>query len=223
MAQHRDDRSSTPADERLRSLYTQRKATHRAPDSLNRAVLDRARAHNRPRRSPGRWTRVVPPVAAAFVVMVLGLQWLRDPAGTVLDESAARLSQQPSPPTEMLEAPDSAGQSREHADTFDTQPRAPASAPSPEKQTPAASALSDSTADRTLAEPMAEAEKPSRPRYLRAIPGETDVFEQCDGTLLRQAIDRAPSEGWFEVTWSANERIEHIDPLNRSPCEPAPP
>lgn len=214
MAPHRDERPSTPDDDRLRSLYTQRKASHRAPDALNQAVLDQARAPKR----PGRWTGMVPPVAAAVVVMALGLQWLRDPAVTVLEERAADQA----PPMEITSAPEFAGQSNEEASNFEAESRsqAPATAPSLQKQAPQASALSDSAGDRLLAEPMAEAEQTLTPRYLRAQPGETGVFEQCDGTRFEQVIDQAPAEGWFELTWSANDRIERVTPLPASPCEP---
>ncbi|GGX53972.1 hypothetical protein [Saccharospirillum salsuginis] len=217
MAPHRDDRSSTPADERLRSLYTQRKASHRAPDALNQAVLERARAHNR----PGRWTRVVPSVAAAFVVMALGLQWLSDPAVTVLEERAARPATEQAPPMEIMSAPDSAGQPREHTLSFEAEPRIqkPASAPSPQKSVPEASALSDSAGDRMLAEPLEEAETAPMPRYLRVVPSENGVFEHCDGTRFQRAIEQAPEEGWFELTWT-DDRIERITPLPESPCEP---
>jgi len=218
MAPHRDERSSTPDDDRLRSLYTQRKASHRAPDALNQAVLDQARAHKR----PGRWTRMVPPVAAAVVVMALGLQWLRDPAVTVLEERAAHAPADQAPPMEITSAPDSAGQSSEQTSSFEAQSRsqAPASPPSLQKQAPQASALSDSAGDRLLAEPMEEAEQTPTPRYLHVLPGETGVFEQCDGTRVEQDIELAPDEDWFELTWSADDRIERVTPLPTSPCEP---
>lgn len=236
MAQHPDDRSSTPADDRLQSLYRRRKAAHRVPEDLNRAVLEKARVHRRPSgRRQARWTRIVPPVAAAFVAMALGLQWLRDPADTVLQEMAS--SPAPAETAESMATPDTSGLARRESPPPQAKSRSedrPAATaerqPSAFGESEESSVLGDAAADRIMAEPMPAPSQAAdqvdatdlsdrHPRYLRAVPGEPEVFERCDGSRYERAIDQTPAEGWFELTWSGEGRLERVRPLTESPCD----
>lgn len=210
-------------DDRLQDLYRQRKAGHRAPDRLNRAILAHARLTTSPRQP--RWIKVVTPVAAACVVVVLGLNWLRDPTVDVMESQPMMAPSETTADTskEMADADDASPEGL----ALDSPPRAtaqdradPSSTPAPDSfltQDRPNTAIQSET--RSMAQPIPD----SRPRYLRALPDASDDYEGCDGNRLTMRIDAAPEDGWFEVTWTPDGHADDVKPLSTPPCDSAKP
>jgi len=227
MAPHDDDRSAQHDDD-LSSLYQQRKQRHPAPERLNEAVLATAKAEkDRQGRGYG-WKGALSSVAAAVVILVLGMNWLQDPV--------LSLSEDVSLVSEMAdkEATESAQPFLSELATGEAPPElarsAPAPAPAPKAETrrmePAESEPSGSDApvmmaDRALPFESVQSEAVAlKPRFLKAIAGENSVFEQCDGSVFEYTIPTAPSKGWFEVEWSESGGIGSVVSRGaESPCD----
>lgn len=220
MAPHNDDRSaSNEAD--LSSLYRQRKGRHPAPEHLNSALLDTARAAQPGSRPGFGWKGAVSSAAAAMVVVVLSVNWLKEPEPAI---SGGPSSESASVDTAMAEevSESSKGDSGQETASILTAPMQEAQARSAE---PAESGLPKSAApapmaDQALQFDALQAEPTAlQPRFLRVIEGEGSEFEQCDGSLFQYDIPAAPGSGWFEVEWSEDGAIRKVTSRgDESPC-----
>lgn len=250
MAQHDDARSSAPADDHLRSLYRQRKRNNPVPDHLNEAVLKAAEAGKQGKPGFSGWKTAIPSVAAAMVVVVLGLNWLEDPKPMLRDEVSLKTTATTESDATDAASPIDYGELEDYemaeeegssiaapAPQFEPKPSAPAENRLSRSQEPIAGMQlqADQAAESRTApvvinsevmEPEAmkpEAMSPeARPRYLKARAAENEGFEGCEGKEYDYDIPSAPKLGWFEVVWSAEGQVSEITPLGaESPC-PAP-
>lgn len=220
MAPHDDDRSA-PHDDDLSSLYQQRKRRHPAPERLNEAVLATAKTEkDRHGRGYG-WKGALSSVAAAVVIIVLGMNWLQDPVRS-LSEDVSLVSEMAD-----SEATESAQSFLSELATGEAPPEPARSAPAPapkaesRRMEPSRSDAPVMMADRALPFESLQAEAVAlKPRFLKAIAGENSVFEQCDGSVFEYTIPTAPSNGWFEVEWSENDGIGSVVSRGaESPCD----
>lgn len=225
MVPHDNDRSA-PRDDDLSALYQQRKRRHPAPKHVNETVLAAAKAEKAHHGRGYGWKGALSSVAAAVVILVLGMNWLQDPVLS-LSEDVSLVSEMAD-----TEATESAQSFLSELTTGEAPPEPARSAPGPapkaetRRMEPAESELSGSDApvmmaDRALPFESVQADAVAlKPRFLKAKAGENAVFEQCDGSVFEYTIPTAPTKGWFEVEWSESGGIGRV--ISRgaeSPCE----
>ncbi|WP_028671768.1 hypothetical protein [Saccharospirillum impatiens] len=232
MAPHDDDRMVSQDDD-LSSLYQQRKRRHPAPEQLNNAVLSAAKERATDRAGGFGWKGAVSSVAAAVVIVVLGVNFLEDPLQPVSETFSV---QSDSSGNGLADSEEALVAEITASDAI-APPAKKAAAPAPREEARRAESVEPDVVEPTLAfesEPpvmlddqpiafgssrIAPQADPMKPTILKVITGRDEEFQQCDGSVFSAEITGAPASGWFELTWSEEGKVSEVTALGeKSPC-----